>query len=166
MESYPLSVVQWAQQQLSQFGRIGATRLVNVPALAAPVAIGAPASLAQAPLLTWRDPGTVIAMYGQELRGTPAAFATTGAMLQFMGDDNFITNGSAPDFASFLALFGPNVNWFPMIRRVKRGDNWTITYRNRDTGAVANPDMTFAFLADADIGRTAREMEQAKRNGG
>ncbi len=163
MDQQPLSVIQWAQQQLSQFGRIGATRIVTVPELAAAVPIGAPASLAQAPLLTWRDPGTVIAMYGQELAGTVAKFASTSASLQFMGDEFFATNGSAPSFFSFLAVFGPNVNWFPMIRRVKRGDNWTVTYRNRDAAATASPDMAFAFIADADMGRAAREMAEAKR---
>lgn len=163
MDQHPINLIQWAQQQLSQFGRIGATRIVNVPALAAPVAIG-PAT-AQPPLLTWRDPGWVIAMYGQELRGTVAAFATTGAMVQFMGDEFLTTNGNAPDFASFLALFGPNVNWFSLIRRVARGDNWTITYKNRDTAAVANPDMSFAFLADADLDRVERDMQAAARRG-
>ncbi len=159
MEQYPLSVIQWAQQQLSQYGRLGATRIVCAPEL--PAAVAAAGGLAQAPILTWRDPGTVIAMYGQTLDGTTPGFAQMGANIQFMGDEFFSTNGSAPAFFSFLSTFGPNVNWFSMIRRVKRGDNWTITYRNRAAG-TATPDMQFAFLADADLGRTAREMAAAK----
>lgn len=159
---HPIPVIQWAQQQLSQFGRIGATRLVNVPALSAAVGISVgTGTLSQAPLLTWRDPGTVIAAYGQELTGTTAKMASTAARIQFMGDEDFITNGNAGDFAPFLGLFGPNVNWFPMTRRVKRGDNWTITYRNQDAAAVANPAMTFAFIADADLGRVERDMKAA-----
>lgn len=153
-QDFPIPAVRLAQQQLAQYGRIGATRLVAVPALAAPVPASSPST--QAPLLTWRDPGTVIALYAQELAGTPAKFASTALRLQFMGDEDFITNGSAGDFAPFLSLVGPNTNWFPMMRRVRRGDNWTITYRNQDAGAVANPSVMFAFIADDDLGRAQR----------
>lgn len=156
---HPISPIQWAQQQLSQFGRIGATRILTVPALSAAVPIS---STAQAPLLTFRDAGTVIALYAQELAGTPAKFASTALRLQFSGDEDFISNGSAGDFAPFLALVGPNTNWFPMTRRVRRGDQWTITYRNDDAGATATPAVAFAFIADADIGRVEREQAQAR----
>jgi hypothetical protein len=155
---HPLSLIQFAQQQLAQFGRAGATRIVNVPALSTPVPIS---GSSQAPLLTWRDPGTVIALYGQELTGTVAKFASTALRLQFPGDEDFITNGSAGDFASLLALVGPNTNWFPMIRRVRRGDNWIATYRNDDAAATATPAISFAFIADADLERVERDMREA-----
>lgn len=145
---HPLDLIQIAQKQLSDMGRIGATRVVNIPALSAAVPIS---STVQAPLLTWRETGTVIGMYGQELAGTTAKFASTALRLQFSGDEDLITNGSAGDFASFLALFGPNVNWFSLIRKVKFGDTWTATYRNDDGAATATPAVSFAFIADADL---------------
>ena len=161
MQNFPIPVVQWAQQQLSQYGRLGATRIVKIPDL--PVPLAAPVgSLAQAPLLTWRDPGTVIALYGQERSGTVAKFAATDVRLQFSGDEDLITNGSSGDFAPLLALVGPNTNWFPLIRRVARGDVWTVTWRNQDpTPATADPSLLFAFIADADIGRIDRDMRQS-----
>ncbi len=148
MQQFPLNLVQIAQKQLSDFGRIGCTRIVNIPALAAAVPIS---STSAAPNLTWREPGTVIGMYGQELTGTTAKFALTALRLQLSGTEDLITNGSAGDFAAFLSLFGPNVNWFSMLRRVKNGDIWTATYRNDDGAAVANPSISFAFIADRDL---------------
>lgn len=156
METFPIPVVEWAQQQLSQFGRIGATRIVRVPALAAPVPAVA-GQLSQAPLLTWRNDGTVIALYAQEIAGTVASFASTDVRLQFPGDVDFITNGTAGDFAPMLALVGPNTNWFPMTRRVRQGDNWIVTYRNPLGAATLTPSVLFAFIADADLPRQERE---------
>lgn len=164
--NYPINPIQWAQQQLSQYGRIGATRLVKVPDLAAPLA--APlGSLAQAPQLTWRNTGTVIALYGQEVTGTLAKFAGTDVRLQLTGDEDLITNGSAGDFAPLLALVGPNTNWFPITRRVQQGDNWTVTYRQSDPAATTSfPSILFAFIADADMGRVEREMSEARQAAG
>lgn len=158
MNDYPLPAIQWAQQQLSQFGRIGATRLIKVPDITTPVPVAPTGNVSQAPLLVWRDTGTVIALYAQERTGTVAKFAQTEFRLVFTGDVDFTSNGSNGDFAPLLAVVGPNVNWFPMTRRVKRGDNWTITWRNQDTVAVANPTMVFAFIADTDLASIERDM--------
>ena len=159
-----LHIVQWAQQQLVQFGRLGATRIYKVPDLAAAIAAGA-AVIGTPPLLTFTEPGTVIALYGQELAGTLPKFAMTDVRVQFAGDDDLITNGTAGDFSPLLALVGFSVNWFPLIRRVARNDSWTITYRNRDAGATAFPTVQFAFLADADLNRVAADMAAAQRGG-
>jgi hypothetical protein len=161
MQDFPVSVIEWTQKQLGQYGRLGATRVVKVPDLPAPIP-ATTGSLAQAPLLTWRDPGTVISLYAQELSGLLPKFAQTDVRLQFSGDEDLITNGSAGDFAPLLALVGPNTNWFPITRRVKRGDVWTVTYRNSDPSGIstAYPSMLFAFIADADLGRAARDMAQ------
>lgn len=160
-QDYPLPIVQWTEQQLSQFGRIGATRLIKVPDLA--VAIPAVAgSTAQAPLLTWRDSGTVIALFGQERTGTPAKFALTEFRLVFTGDIDFCSNGSTGDFAPLLSVVGPNVNWYPLTRRVKRGDNWTVTWKNQDAAAVCNPSMLFSFIADTDLASMQRAMQEQR----
>jgi hypothetical protein len=160
---YPLPAIQWAQQQLSQYGRIGATRLIKVPDLAAAVPISAgTGTLAQAPSLTWRDRGTVIAMYGQELAGTVAKFASTAFRLVLTGDVDLVSNGNGGDFAPLLAVFGPNVNWFPMTRRVDRGDNWAVTWRNQDAGATATPTMMFAFIADSDLASVERDYRNSQ----
>jgi len=158
---YPLPAIQWAQQQLSQYGRIGATRLIKVPDIA--IAIPAvPGSTSAAPPLVWRDAGTVIAMYGQERAGTVAKFAQTEFRLVLTGDVDFVSNGNTGDFAPLLAVVGPNVNWFPMTRRVARGDNWAVTWRTQDALATAFPTMLFAFIADTDLARVERDYDQSK----
>jgi len=164
MNDYPIPAIQWAQQQLSQFGRIGATRLIKVPDLAAAIGVSVGAgTLAAAPPLVWRDSGTVIAMYGQELAGTVAKFAATAFRLVLTGDVDFISNGNGGDFAPILATFGPNVNWFPMTRRVQRGDNWAVTWRNQDAAATATPAMLFAFIADTDMAKVEQDYENSRK---
>lgn len=160
-----LHIVQWAQEQLVRFGRLGATRVMKVPDLTAVVPIAAAVltpSTAQPPLLTFTEPGTVIALYGQELTGTLPKFASTEVGLQFSGDDSLVSNGKAADFFPLLGLVGFSTNWFPMLRRVGRNDSWTITYRSRDTVATAFPSLGFAFLADADLNRVAEDMARAR----
>lgn len=161
MDQIPMSPILWAQQQLGKSGPTGATRIIVVPALAAviPAVVGA---VAQNPLITWRDPGTVIALYGQERSGTPAKFAQTEVSVQFSGDEFLVTNGSAQDYAPLLALVGPNVNWYSMLRRVARGDVWAVSWRNMDpTPATADPTALFGFIADADLGRLQDEYDTA-----
>ena len=159
--------IQWAQAQLSQYGRVGCTKVLKVPDLAAavPVAVGL-TSVSVAPLLQFRDPGTVIALYAQERAGTVAKFAQTDLRVQMINDEDLITNGSAGDFAPLLGLVGPSCNWFPLTRRVTRNENWTISYRNMDPAAVANPSCLFAFIADADIGRLEQQYREAVQRGG
>jgi hypothetical protein len=149
---FPPNVVELIQRQLSQFGRVGATKLYNVPALAAPIA-AVVGTIAQAAALQFREPGTIIAMYGQELTATPAKFASTALRVQVGGQEDLFTDGNTGAFVPMLALFGPNLNWFPIWRRVEPGINWVISYRNDDGGATATPFCTFAFIADADLAR-------------
>jgi hypothetical protein len=162
VNDYPIPAIQWAQQQLSQYGRIGCTRLIKFPDLAAAVAVavGTTPTDSAPPLLTWRDNGTVIGLYGQERAGTVAKFAATEFRLQFTGDVDFVSNGSAGVFAPLLSVVGPNVNWFAITRRVQRGDNWALTWRNFDTAAVANPAMLFSFIADVDLGSLEADYRQ------
>lgn len=161
-----MAVIAWAQEQIARYGRVGCTKIMKVPDLAA--AIAAPVGTVQpAPQLTFRDDGWVIALYGQELAGTVAAFAGLGVRVQFPGDIDLVSNGNAGDFAPLLSLVGPNVNWFAMTRRVTRGDNWNVTYKN-NTGALATPTIEFAFIADDDIPRMHAQMvaDQARRAAG
>lgn len=153
------SPVEATQRLLAYLGRLGATRILRTPALPAsvPAATGPTApSISQAITIYWRESGTVLAMYGQERTGTVAKFATTEARIQYSGSEDFVTDGNLGTYMPFLALFGPNVNWFPIMRPVSTGVQWTITYRNTDTGAVANPDLMFAFVSDADLARFKR----------
>lgn len=163
MDRFPLPQILWAQEQLGKSGPTGATKIVVVPALAAviPAVVG---QIAQAPNLTWPKAGTVIALYGQERTGTTAKFAQTEIQVQFSGDEFLVTNGTGPDFAPFLALMGPNVNWFSMLRRVTQGDTWAISYRNMDpTPATADPTALFGFIADADLPQLQAEYDEAMR---
>jgi hypothetical protein len=146
------NVVEWAQRQLTQYGRVGSTRIMRVPALATAIAAGA-AVEATAPVLNFPKAGTVIAMYGQERTGTVAKFATTEVRVQFSGSEDLVSDGNAGEFAPMLGLFGPNVNWFPLMRRVTKGISWTVSYRNTDTGATATPIVMFGFIADDDLAR-------------
>lgn len=150
--SSPQSVIETAQKQLAMYGRAGATRIIKVPALS----VAVPAGLGQqaaAPPLPWKTNGTVIAMYGQERTGTVAKFAQSEIRVQVGGDEDLCSNGTAGDFFPMLAVFGPNLNWFPLTRRVSRGVNWQITYQNQDAGAAMNPTVLFAFISDDDMAR-------------
>ncbi len=159
---YPIPAIQWAQQQLSQYGRIGATRLIKVPDISTAIAAVAGTTV-PAPPLNWRDNGTVIAMYAQERAGTVAKFALTEFRLVLTGDVDLVSNGNGGDFAPLLAVVGPNVNWFPMTRRVSRGDIWATTWRSQDGAATAFPTMMFAFIADTDLASVQRAYQDAQR---
>lgn len=149
---FPPNVVELIQRQLSQFGRVGATKMYVAPALSA--AIAAVAGTISTPVnIRFREPGTVIAMYGQEQAGTVAKFATTEVRVQIGGQEDLITTGQAGTFAPMLALFGPNLNWWPLWRRATPGTDWTITYRNQSGSDTAIPFVGFAFIADADIAK-------------
>lgn len=164
MQEHPINVITWAQQQLAQYGRVGAARIMKVPDLSAPIAAVA-GTIAQAPLLTFRDKGTVIAMSAQELAGTTAKFASTEISVQYDGDEFLISNGSSGDFAALLALLGTNVNWLPITRRVDNGTNWTISWRNQSGAATATPQALFAFIRDKDLGLVADAMRSSQAQG-
>lgn len=145
---FPPNVIELVQRQLSQFGRVGATKVYAVPELPAVM----PASTTSAPQnVKFREPGVVIAMYGQELAGTAPAYATTRARVQIGGQEDIFTDGNVGVFRSFLSLFGGANNWFPLWRRAEPGVDWVVTYQNRNAGGTALPELSFAFIADADI---------------
>jgi hypothetical protein len=154
-----MSVIDAAQRTLALYGRLGATRIVRVAPLGAPIAV-APSStvptVSTAIPVQWREDGVVLAAYGQERTGTVAKFASTEARIQISGSEDLISDGTNGTFMPFLAMFGPNVNWFPFTRKVRSGVNWTVTYRNTDTAAVCNPDLIFAFIAEADLAKMKR----------
>lgn len=149
---FPPNVIELIQRQLSQFGRVGATKIYMTPGLSA--AIAAVAGTQGGPVnIRFREPGTVIALYGQEQAGTTAKFATTEVRIQIGGQEDLITDGQSGTFAPMLALFGPNLNWFPLWRRAVPGVDWTFTYRNQSGASTAIPLCALAFIADADIAR-------------
>lgn len=144
--------VELMQRQLSQFGRIGATRIVATPDVAAIAA----STTSQPQVINWRDDGIVVALYGSELAGTAPKFAMTRVRVQVSGSEDLFTDGQAGVFISMLALFGGAQNWFPILRRVRRGVQWVVTYQNQDAGATATPSTSFAFIADPDVARMQR----------
>jgi hypothetical protein len=148
--SFPPSSLEVAQRMLSQFGRVGATRIYAAPALGAVIAAGS-GVIATAQPITFREPGTVLAAYGQELTGTPAKFASTAVRVQIGGTEDLFTDGQAGTFVPMLALFGTTQNWFPIMRRAQPGVDWTVSYQNNDAGGTASPFFCLAFIADRDV---------------
>lgn len=144
------SVLELAQRA---FARTGATRIYTV-SLNAAIAAGA-AVEAAAPPLMFQENGVVVAMMGQERTGTAAKFATTEVRVQ-MGAEDLATDGQAGAFVPMLLLFSPGQPYFAMNRRVQAGVPWTVTFRNRDAGAAANPFLALAVIADADLRRQSR----------
>lgn len=147
---WPLNVIETIMRQVSQYGRTGSTKVYCVPDLAAAVPIS---STQQAAPLQFREPGVVIAMYGQELAATAAKYASTRVRVQIGGQEDIFTDGNAGVGISMLALFGGAQNWFPLWRRVIPGVTWVVTYQNLDAAATATPSVQFGFIADADIAR-------------
>ena len=152
---FPPNVVELIQRQLSQFGRVGATKIMRCPSLAAPLAAVIGTEGSPQPI-QFREKGIVIAMYGQELAGTVANFASTELRIRIGGSEDIITDGSSGTFAPLLALFGPNLNWFPLWRRVVPAVNWQVTWRTM-AAVAADPALCLAFIADADLERMARQ---------
>lgn len=149
---FPPNVVELIQRQLSQFGRVGATKIYIAPALSA--AIAAVAGTTGGPTnIRFREPGTVIAIYGQEQAGTAPKFATTEVRIQVGGSEDLFTDGEVGAFVPLLALFGGALNWFPMWRRAQPGVDWLVTWRNQSGAATAIPTLCLAFVADADLQR-------------
>lgn len=153
MQDFPPHVIELIQRQLSQFGRVGCSKVYGFPDLAAALAV----SSTSAPVtIMWREPGVVIAMYGQELAGTAAKFATTRTRIKIGGQEDLFTDGQVGIFRSFLSLFGGAQNWFPIWRRVTPGVEWSATYQNLDGSNTCTPELSLAFIADADIARMSR----------
>lgn len=153
---FPPNVVETIQRQLSQFGRVGATKFYVAPLLTTPipVAVAATTPTTSDPVnIRFREPGTVIAMYGQELSGSQTQFAQTWVRVQIGGSEELFRDDQKGVFLPMLALFGPNQNWTPLWRRAEPGVDWTVIFQNWDTGATAFPTFVLAFIGDADLGR-------------
>lgn len=148
---FPAHVVDLFTRQLAQFGRIGATTIYKAPELAAAIA-GVAGTVAGPQNIRFREPGTVIAMYGQEALGTSLSFATTEVRIQIGGNEDVFTDGQAGTFVPLLALFGGSQNWFPLLRRAVPGVDWSISYRNQ-SAVAKTPQLMLAFVADAVLGR-------------
>ena len=163
-EFSPAAVIAMVQRQIAEFGRSGATGIERVADLSAAIAVAPGAGLfteVPAPLLTFQEPGYVIAMYGQERTGTPAKFALTELRLQINGSRDLVRSGTAGGaFFPFLGLFGPLLNWFPLTRRVEKNNNWQFSFRNFDTAATAFPTVGLAFLSDEQIDIMAAELSR------
>jgi hypothetical protein len=144
------SILELAQRA---FARTGATR-IYVVSLPAAIAAGADVQAAASPL-NFQESGVVVAIQGQERTGTAAKFASTEVRIQ-MGNEDLATDGQAGAFVPMLMLFSPGQPYFAMNRRVQVGVPWTVTFRNRDAGAAANPTLSLAFIADADVRRQSR----------
>ena len=146
--AFPPNVLELSQRQLSQFGRVGSTKVYRTPAVAAFTGISSPSNI------RFREPGTVIACYGQSSLGTVAEFAQMEVRVQIGGQEDIVTDGQSGTFAPMLALFGPNLNWFPLWRRAIPGIDWTVTYNNNSL-ATGTPSFLLAFVADADVLRNS-----------
>ncbi len=149
---FPPNVVELIQRQLSQFGRVGATKVYKAPDLAAAIA-GVVGTESQPVTIRFREPGTVIACYGQELAGTTAKFAGTEVRVRIGGQEDLFTDGQSGVYMPMLALFGPNLNWFPLWRRAMPGVDWTVQYKNQ-VASTATPTFGLAFIADSDLARS------------
>lgn len=152
MQNWPPNVMEAIMDQVAAHGRTGSTQIMCVPDLPAPIqALGT----MQATPLQFREPGVVIAMYGQELRGTAPAFASTRVRVQIGGQVDLFSNGNVGTFRSMLGLFGGAQNWYSLWRRAEPGVNWVVYYENLDAGNTATPEVSFGFLSDAAIAKFA-----------
>lgn len=150
----PKNVLDVQYRILAETGRVGSARFKQtVDTGVIPVS-----SDANPGPLNWDADGYVIAMYGQTVSDAPSCsaldYALTRFRLQFGGTEDLITDGrGAPDFGPMLGFVGGVSNWMPLMRRVRRGDLWVVTFRNAGTVNGQSPKMTFAWLTDADIAK-------------
>jgi hypothetical protein len=154
---FPPQVVETIQRQLSQFGRVGSTKVYTAPVLSAALVV-APAALSPStsdPVnIRFREEGTVIGLYGSELLGTNASAATTWLRVQIGGQEELFRDDQKGTWVPYLSLFGPNQNWFPLWRKATPGVDWTFIFQNWDTANTKFPTVQLAFIADADLARS------------
>jgi len=133
--------IEMARRSLAAYGRVGATRIYQAPAVGS-VAAGA---TSQAVPITWRRDGIVVAMYGQTADGAAASFAAMAARVQIGGSEDLFTDGNTGVFVPMLALFGSAQNWFPLMRRVYKTQVWSVSFQNTSGGALT-PSLMFAMV--------------------
>lgn len=68
-----------------------------------------------------------------------------------------------PNYVSMFSLFAGVPSWFPLVRRVTPGIDWTINYVNISTnpGQVIDPQLVFGFISDADLAELATQEPRA-----
>lgn len=157
MYDFPKHVFDLLNQQMASMGRIGATRFIVTPELAAsPAAVG---GLSTPVSVRFTQRGIVLCMYGQEAEvATALTFAQTGVRIQIGGTEDLIVDGQGgPAFLSMLAAFGGQNCWTPLLRRVVPGVDWVFTFRNNRPAGDIDPSVTLAFIADEDIARMTQQ---------
>jgi hypothetical protein len=145
-----LQILEMVQRALAMGAPVGGTQILTVD-LAASIPAGA-SVIRQAEPLQFQEPGTVVAITGQEVTATSAKYATTRLSLA-VGPKELVSNGQGKSFASFLTLFPPGQPFWGLFRDVQVGVPWIFSFENRDAGAVCVPSLTLGFIAEADMRR-------------
>jgi hypothetical protein len=154
MIDFPPHIIELLQRQLSQFGRVGATKIYGAPDLATAIPVS---SISPVAVIPFKEPGLIIGMYGSEILGTAASYGTTRVRVRIGGQEDLFTDGTVGIFRSMLSLFGGAQNWFPMLRRVIPGVDWVVQYQNLDAAVTKFPEFSLSFIADADIARLSQK---------
>lgn len=144
---FPQHVFDTLTRAAAMTGRIGYSQLWRTPEIAALAAAATSAPVT----VRINEPGYILALYGQVDTGLAADLAGMEVRLIHGGvEDIFVDGNGAPAFVPMLSLFGPNANWFPLIRRAVRGVDWTFIFRNRTAGALT-PMALFGFVSDREL---------------
>lgn len=72
--------------------------------------------------------------------------ATMKVAVSYNGQENIVTDGDAPNFASFATLFPIGVQWCPIMRRVRATDSLIFEFQNIQPadGHALLPEVTLA----------------------
>lgn len=125
--------------------RKGSNAIYRVPPLSA--ALAAVAGTLSAPqTVRFRRPGIALAMFGQVSDGLDSTAATTELRVQFGGERELVTDGTSPQFAPFLCLFGPNQIAWQLELPTTPGVDWSVTYKNTSGAVTTLPSVIFAVL--------------------
>lgn len=159
MYEFPPAIVALIHRQLAQYGRMGADTVYRIPELNAALT---PGLTRTATPLRFNKAGYILAMYGTTDVATAPANARTAIQLEFGSTEWLCTDGQGGAFMSFRSMFGDTQNWFPLLREVEPGDNWTVTYRNRNAFDVI-PEVEFSFVTHKQL---AAFLERVMKDGG
>jgi hypothetical protein len=120
------------EEARSQLGvKKGSNTIYRVPPLAAAIPFNIVSPPVSAPVtLRFRRPGIALALYGQVVDGLNSTAATTELRVQFGGERELVTDGTGPQFAPFLMLFGPNQIAYPLELPTTPGVDWSFFYKN------------------------------------
>jgi hypothetical protein len=155
MNQFPKHVFDMLQQQLATTGRIGGTRYFLTSTLATSPAAGGGISVPVP--VRFNVEGLALCIQGQEITGTPAAFAQCSFRTQIGGtEDLFVDGQGGPAFMPMLLAFGGVNNWMPTMRWVVPGVDWVFSFQNNTAAGTINPKVMIAVIAKADIEAMAR----------